>query len=156
MHSAYSGTSHRGQVITSLHGLPVQFTPTQEAMNQPPACPDWHDHREHIDGTMPSAPGEVHRVYAAGKLARQFPKVIDRGNDLGLQAANIYAGALKQAAADNLARAEITVDPWCPVVSFSDAHTTRREPMPDVDVYGDPALDGWEVVPYDDEAHSPV
>lgn len=131
-HSEYAGTEHRGTIITQLHGLPVQFTPCQEAMNLPPASPDWHDSREHIDGTMKTKPDARHVVYAGGERVKSFPMAVafneDGGRiDYGLLAANQLASTLRKRCASHSEAAEVTIDAWLSEANTTDAYTTRPD-----------------------------
>lgn len=142
-HSHYAGTEHRGQVITELHGRPVQQTDAQAVRDLPPSSPDWHDHREHIDGTMKSSPDERHVVYAAGRTVRSFPKVVrfdpmtGKTTDRGLEAANKLARAMKQAATSHAEAAEVTVDPWLSEKHTTNAYTTRPDDRLTQSVYAE-------------------
>lgn len=135
-HSERQGTEHRGNVITSMHGLPIQLTPVQEAMQREPACPDWHDHREHIAGTMPHGPSACHIVYANGKRVAVLPAPayhLPNGDvsEFGracIQTAREIEQAWKQRAriigADPT---EVTLDAWAP----GRAIATWVDTMPD-------------------------
>lgn len=122
MHSDYLGTEHRPQFVGTMTALPAWQTPTQEVMDLPPASPDWHDHREVIEGTMRSRPVEAHRVYAGGRVIATIPAPVPNA----LAQANAIAEVYRQRAqilGEN--PAEVTVDAWCPGDTLTDAHTTR-------------------------------
>lgn len=71
-HSDHFGTEHRGQTISSMHGLPVVFTEAQDAVFRPMDDKE----RAHVGDDIPYSkhrPGAVHRVYAGGKVIADIP-----------------------------------------------------------------------------------
>lgn len=128
-HSAHAGTSHRGQFVGSLVGLPVTFTPVQEAQNLPHA-----EHRDDATSKNPCTcpdcsertyqrhrPGTVHRVYADGRVVGDVttrpPHPLHGWTCI--REANKLARDARRAGAQH-----VTVDAWMPEAATSDAWDT--------------------------------
>ncbi len=133
-HSDYSGSEHRGQVITSMHGLPVTFTEAQDSVFRPMDDKE----RAHVGPLVDATPynkhkpGAVHRVYAAGKVladvpARQPHPVI--GYRCIREANRIAARARRAGMTD------VTVDAWLSEAYATNAYDTAPDDRQTESIY---------------------
>lgn len=146
-HSEHVGTEDRGRYIGTLHGLPMQQTPTQETMSLPAACPDWHDYREEVAGTMKHSPGSVHRVYAEGKIIADIPagpRDWQSQRFPCISTANRLASQLRKQG-----KREVYVDGWLSEAHASSAYRSHDAAPVTATIYRESAeAAGYE---YDDE-----
>lgn len=137
-HSEYHGTEHRGNVITSMHGIPAEehtpvyaFTDAWGDVTEAQKRRGGKPEAQHIGDDMPyhaHRPQAAHAVYADGKRVKVIPQVKawdserHEMRDYGLAAANALARNLKR-----IGRADVTVDAWCPGNALTSAYDTLPE-----------------------------